>query len=446
MRFRRQLLIGYTALLFVTLVTGAVAVTALRVTTSNLDRVGRDLAGELSEVQRLRFEAEQIVSANRGYLLTADARAAQREAEFVATMDDALKTLRAHVPLAPGINAVSDAAQQYVAAANEATAQRVKSDDPRSVLPFFENTVAPARERLEHAIADLVTRSQAAFEHESTHAHDIAEDMQAIVIAATMLGIALSGGLAWLWFKRLAAQFAAEREATSRARRAVTARDDVLAIVSHDLRNPLSTIAVGANLLEMDPAASALAKKHLPRITTAAERMRRLIENLLESAQLDAGKLELQREHWTIAPLFESLGTLFATRAQQAHVELAVDAGDATVEVDVDRARILQVLENLIGNAFKYTQDGGRIAISARKQRDVLRVEVADNGSGIEPEQIPFLFDRFWQGRARGKGSLGLGLYICKQIVTAHGGQIGVDSVVGKGSTFWFTLPRADRA
>jgi signal transduction histidine kinase len=426
------------------LVTGTVAVVALRVTTNHLDRIARDLSGELIQIERLRFEAERIVSTNRGYLLTADPRTAQRATRSIARMEDSVTRLEAHVPLAPGLDVVDKAARRYVAAANAVAEQRTKTDDPRLVLPVFETTVADARDHLERVIGDFVAREQAAFDHESAHAHDVAQDMQAIVIAATILGIALSAALARLWIKKLGAQFAAEREATIRARTAVAARDDVLAIVSHDLRNPLTTIAVGANLLEMDPAASPLAKKHTASITTAVGRMRSLIDELLESAQLEAGKLELQRRLCVIGPMFDSLTALFAARAQEANVALAIDAGDLTeVEVEIDRKRILQALENLIGNAFNFTPSGGQIAVTARTETDHVRVEVRDNGTGIEAAQVPHLFERYWQGHSRTKGSLGLGLYICKQIVAAHGGQIGVDTTLGNGTTFWFTIPRA---
>jgi signal transduction histidine kinase len=441
-RFGRQLLIGYTALLFVTLVTGAVAVVALRVTTNHLDRVAHVLSNELIEIQRLRLEAEQTVAANRGYLLTGDARAADHANRSVALMEDALTHLQQHEPLAAGVSTVALAARRYVTVATEATAQRTKSGDPRSVLPFFESTVAPARDDLERVIGEFVGREQAAFEHESTHAHDIAEEMQVVVTVATLMGIALSGALALLWMRRLAGQYAAERQATARARRAVAARDDVLAIVSHDLRNPLSTISVGASLLDMDAGWSPLAKRHVASITTAADRMRHLIDDLLESAALDAGKLDLSRERCTLASLFDSTVALFAARAQQAEVTLVVEGRDEGLSVEADRARALQILENLVGNAFKHTPRGGRITLRALPHEGHVRVEVGDTGPGIEPDHVPHLFERYWQGRKRSKGGLGLGLYICKQIVDAHDGSIGVDTAVGKGATFWFELPR----
>ena len=153
------------------------------------------------------------------------------------------------------------------------------------------------------------------------------------------------------------------------------------------------------------------------------------------------------RERCTLASLFDSTVALFAARAQQAEVELVVECHDAAeLVVDADRARALQTLENLVGNAFKHSPRGGRITLCARAKDDCVRVEVRDCGSGIEPDHVPHLFERYWQGRKRSKGGLGLGLYICKQIVDAHGGAIGVDTALGQGSTFWFTLPcgRAD--
>src|SRR5262249_141078 len=111
--------------------------------------------------------------------------------------------------------------------------------------------------------------------------------------------------------------------------------------------------------------------------------------------------------------------------------------------VTADRERLLQILSNLVANALKFTPRAGKITLSGRREGPLVRFEVADTGPGIADAQLPLLFERYWQGQASQRGGLGLGLYICKQLVTAHHGEIGVRSTVGSGSTFWFTLPAA---
>jgi signal transduction histidine kinase len=137
--------------------------------------------------------------------------------------------------------------------------------------------------------------------------------------------------------------------------------------------------------------------------------------------------------------------SLFHARAAEAGVELTA-TGAPGAEVTADRERVVQVLSNLIANALRFTPRGGRIAMTAEHDGPRVRFEVSDTGPGIAEDQIPRLFERYWQGRSPHRGSLGLGLYICKQLVAAHGGDIGVRSRLGDGSTFWFTVPAVGAA
>ncbi|MGE5182331.1 MAG: sensor histidine kinase [Acidobacteriota bacterium] len=423
-----------------TLVTGLASVIALRVTTARLEHVAGDLGDELTAIQKLRFRAEDAVAASRGYLLTGDKTASARFTDAVASLELALAELhRDRHQLVSGVAEVDIAVHQYVDVARAAMTARTETTDPRDVAQMFEQRVAPARDRLEQTIADFVRRDHAAFEHESGHAHEVAARMQGIVVLATAFGVFLSIALAWVWIRRLAHQYALERDATAAAQRAVAARDEMLAIVSHDLRNPLSTVAMGASLLQTDPA-TPLAHKHLAAIGNAARRMEHLIGELLDVAKLDSGKLELHVEPCPVSSLLDATVSLFQTRAAEAGIELRADAAPQ-LSVLADRERVLQVLSNLAGNAFKYTSSGGSVTLTAREVDGAVRLEVTDTGRGIAADEVPHVFERYWQARARGRGSLGLGLYICKQLVEAHHGRIGVHSETGKGSTFWFELP-----
>jgi signal transduction histidine kinase len=241
--------------------------------------------------------------------------------------------------------------------------------------------------------------------------------------------------------RKLSAQFARSRAAAEAARRATAARDELVAIVSHDLRNPLATITMGAGLLqetEDDPRL----RKHVAAIGNAAGLMQHLIDQLLDVAKLEHGTLGLALERCELAALLDAVQSLFQVHAIEAQVALAV-AGEPGAAVTADRERVVQVLSNLIANALKFTPRGGKITLRGRRDGARVRFEVRDTGPGIAEDQIPRLFERYWQGRSSSRGSLGLGLYICQQLVVAQRGEIGVRSTLGEGSTFWFTLPSA---
>ena len=434
MRFRTQLVAGYSGLLLVTLVTGVASVIAIRTTTWRLEHVASDLGDELTAINHLRWQAESAVAASRRYLLTGDAAAANTFADAVDKIDVAIADLTGE-PLVPGLRDVEDAVRRYVDLARAAMSARSGAQDPRDIAPMFEQQVTPARDHLEHVLLDFTTRERAAFDHESAHAKSVADRMQGLVVLATGIGVFLSIALAWVWIRKLGHRYAMEREATEAARRAVAARDEMMAIVSHDLRNPLSTIAMGASLL---PPGS----KPATAIANAAHHMEHLIGELLDVAKLDAGKLQLDIDACSIASVFDATVSLFQARAQEANIAIAADA-DPQLVVAADRERVLQVLSNLVGNAFKYTQAGGRIELVARAIDRAVRVEVRDTGRGMSEADAAHVFERYWQARGRGRGSLGLGLYICKQLVEAHRGRIGVISELGEGTTFWFELPES---
>mgnify|MGYP001383926790 CR=1 FL=1 len=235
------------------------------------------------------------------------------------------------------------------------------------------------------------------------------------------------------------------------ARRAIEARDDILAIVSHDLGNPLSAIRIGTSLLLRHLPREELGSagvQHLEGIRQSVEQMERLIQNLLEVKRIEAGRAELDRRAHRPAALAAAAVEALATVAADRKLALENHVPEDAPPVLADRERVLQVFSNLIGNAIKFTPEGGRITIGAAVEGAELRFSVADTGIGISAEHLPHIFDRFWQARRpRPEGhGIGLGLAIVKGIVEAHGGTIHVESREGAGTTFSFTLPLATEA
>jgi PAS domain S-box-containing protein len=227
---------------------------------------------------------------------------------------------------------------------------------------------------------------------------------------------------------------------------ALRLRDEVLRIVAHDLRNPLNTISLSTGVLveSMPPELAAHCGPQLQVIQRATDRANRLIGDLLDVARMHAGRLSLELHPEETRPLMEEVLALQQKLAEERGLRLEGRFPEFLPAINCDRDRILQVFANLIGNAIKFTPRGGTITVGAEPRGDEIRFSVADTGPGIPEDEIPHLFESFWQARAGGGEGTGLGLTICKGIITAHGGRIWVESERGAGATFYFTLPLAD--
>ena len=233
-------------------------------------------------------------------------------------------------------------------------------------------------------------------------------------------------------------------KALSSVHEALDLRDEFLAIVSHDLRNPLNAIALNTQLLERLVSSG---DPHLARISrslaSSIAQMQRIISDLLDVAAIEAGKLSVQAEPGDVRNPIEEAVEAF--RSVGAEKSIAIDAsiGPDPLVARFDPGRIVQVLENLIHNALKFTPTGGRISVEGRTTGSVVEIRVRDTGPGLQAEEIALIFERFRQVEKRGRRALGLGLYISRSIVESHGGRIWAESVPGEGSTFLFTLLRA---
>ena len=181
-------------------------------------------------------------------------------------------------------------------------------------------------------------------------------------------------------------------------------------------------------------------------IERAAKRMNRLIQDLLDVALMEAGQLTIERARLSAGGLIVEAVDMQRPLASSSSLELRVEVDPDVPDVWGDRDRLLQVFENLIGNAIKFTKAGGRITAGAASRDDEVVFWVADTGCGIASENLPRVFDRFWQATRAGRQGAGLGLPITKGIVEAHGGRIWVESTAGSGSTFFFTIPRVSAA
>lgn len=210
--------------------------------------------------------------------------------------------------------------------------------------------------------------------------------------------------------------------------------------MAHDLRNPLNAIKLVLDRIQTTMPRENPAQKSLHAAQRAVLRMDHLIRDLVDATRIDQGRLMIDRKPERLDAILHEAADLYSAQAQENGPFLTVApsaAGDAIVFCERDR--IMQVLGNLIGNAMKFTPPAGRITLRATKTDDgAIRFEVEDTGPGIKPEHLPHIFERYWKTEPRGTG---LGLFIAKNIVEAHGAALRVVSQPGQGALFWFDVP-----
>lgn len=233
---------------------------------------------------------------------------------------------------------------------------------------------------------------------------------------------------------------------TERARSddALAHRDDFMGMVSHDLRNLLSGIVMNAMLLSEEATESDEGRRTvagMKRIERYAARMKRLIGDLVDVVSIDAGKLAMDPQSVDASALITEAVDVFAQAASQGGITLESRTIVPAVMAQLDHERMLQVLANLISNALKFTPRGGTVGVRGERVEDELRFSVSDTGAGIPGDMLEAVFERFTQVGKNDQRGLGLGLYISKCIIDAHGGKIWVESKLGEGSAFHFTLP-----
>lgn len=242
--------------------------------------------------------------------------------------------------------------------------------------------------------------------------------------------------------RRLAAAIARDRRVQS-LERALFERQEVLALVCHELRQPLSAMSVGLHLMLQHPAASdrRRSRKALDALERSASRMGELVKDLVDASSLDAGHSSIRRALHSLSSLVGEALEAQASSSSRKGLSLRFEIPAEPTRIFCDRERTLQVLANLLGNAIKFTRDEGAIALVVRSDEHETTFSVADNGRGIAPAELSHVFERYWRTLTDNLEGTGLGLYISKRIVDAHGGRIWVESQLGQWSVFSFTIP-----
>jgi len=217
--------------------------------------------------------------------------------------------------------------------------------------------------------------------------------------------------------------------------------NQMLGIVAHDLRNPLNTILMASELLEEVLAPDVQKARQVQMVRRAGKQMNHLIQDLLDVKRIENGRLAVEPRAVRAMALLNEAVEMLRSLASARGLDLTLEPTDELPMVKADAQRIHQVFSNLIGNAIKFTPRGGKICVSGKRRGSDVHMGVSDTGPGIPAEQLQHVFGQFWQASGGDRRGIGLGLAIAKGIVEAHDGRIWVESTLGEGSSFYFTLP-----
>jgi len=259
---------------------------------------------------------------------------------------------------------------------------------------------------------------------------------------AALSTFAVLAAIAWRTTLRLEKSEVENALIQRKLEESVRAREDVLAIVSHDLKNPIGAILGFSSLIRETPETAPSVLQLNESIERAALRSQALIQDLLDHSRIDAGQFSVAPKSCSASSLLFELKDTFAPAAYRKNISLAHSLQEDIDQLFCDKNRLIQALSNLIGNAIKFTPEGGQISLKMeREDKDWVRIIIADNGPGIQASALPHIFDRYWRSRTNSNSGAGLGLFITKGIIESHGGKIHASSQPGRGTQFEILLP-----
>jgi signal transduction histidine kinase len=434
--------VGFALVAGITAVAMVVSALLSRHAADERERIIGRYAEDVTNAARVQSAAERMVAAGRGYLLTNKLSLRQRLEDARGVLETGLANLDRDDATATERDLqefVRHTATRYKDRMNELIQATPASEDRQSLGRALRDELLPLREDLDGAIEKLVAHKRHLQEQARQKAAILARRTIWATVWLGVVSISLSVAMAWKFTRRLAEIYRLERESSRRAAEALAGKEELLRIVAHDLRSPLTSIALRAETMARRdnddirrPAAA---------IRATCGHMADLIESLVQAANIDAGNLHISIRRVRVDDVVGAVIDTFAPTAKQAGVSLERLIESADREFGADRGRILQILSNLVANALKFTPPGGVVSLSARATAETIVFEVRDSGRGISADDLPHVFERYWKRDADSSRGAGLGLYISRALVEAHGGHISVESALGIGSTFRIELP-----
>jgi signal transduction histidine kinase len=436
--FQGRVLGGYVVAIL-PLVTAMAATVALidRNTEIEMRRL-RSEQREISLVEQLRWSADLLTSAGRGYLISGApvllSKVRRSEAEF----DSAVRALEQQTLSAAGA-ALVDEAERTAHRFRSVQASLLADRSSPDLVERFERELQPLGAELSASLLRLVEHKQRLL----SDAYDDTERGRGDLVVWTfaLLGTftAVGVGLAYYFASRLAGAYRQQQHAMAALDRSLKQRDELMGILAHDLRNPLNAIALKAGVLRQATDGSAL-RRHAESIGSITAGMAELVDSILDLSTIESGHLSLDLRSLEVAGLLNETMDIFQSLAAAKQVRLERASCEPELRIQADRKRVIQVLSNLLGNAIKATPGGGSMGVAAERDGATVRFSVWDSGPGIRQEHLPHIFERRWKHESGGTQGTGLGLFIAKSIVEAHGGRIWYEGTE-RGAVFRFTLP-----
>jgi signal transduction histidine kinase len=437
--FQRRVMGGYV-IGFLPL-TAAMAFTVAHIdeiTAAGARRV-RSEQGEISLTERLRWSADLLVSAGRGYLITGSPDLLSKVRRYEGEFDAAVRALEQQTLSATGA-ALLETAERTAHEFRSVQAGLLASRSSPDLVERFERELQPLGAALSRSLFQLIEHKQrmidAAYDDSQSNRRDL------VIWTFTLLGMFTTVGLALAWYfaTRLARAYGQEKQAVATSERALQQRDELIGILAHDLRNPLNSIALKAAVLRRATSASEVSR-HADSIGAVTAGMAELVDSMLELSTIDSGHLELDMRPLHVARLLDDVTEVYQSLAAAKRIGLERASVESELLVLADRKRVVQVLSNLLANAIKATPSTGSIGVRAEKDGAMVCFSVWDSGSGVPEEHLSHIFERRWKHDLGGMKSTGLGLFIAKSIVDAHGGRIWSENAE-RGALFRFTVPR----
>jgi signal transduction histidine kinase len=398
---------------------------------------------EIALVERMRRNGELIVSSGRGYLVSADPALLAEVQTAKGRFDENARMLRTQ-QLDPKaivlVSHVEQAAENFMEVQQRLIDSRQRVADGEDLIHRFDNELRPVNHDLVNTLNDLVIHEETELESSYRDARAARSELEAWLDGLVAMLVLLGFGVAWYFGRLVTKAYHQEQAALETARAALAAREELLAIVAHDLRNPLGAITMRAAMLR-EQATTDKGRQQAQTIENIAMRMGHQIRTMLDVTAIEAGRFSVLPTRCELDDLIHETVELFEPVARSKQIWLAQKVESPGIVVHAERERISQVLANLLSNALKYTPPGGHVTIAVDRHAGEARIGVLDTGHGIAHENQIHIFDRFWRDETSGRKGTGLGLFIAKGIVEAHGGHIWVESEPGHGARFYFTLP-----